>query len=110
FTLDTLSRKFKVGLDHHHRADHDAEATGHLLHIFLRDAEKRYDAKYVDDLNKHMSDNGAYRHGRPFHATIFAQNRDGLKNLYKLVSLANVKYFYRVPRIPRSVLDHYRDG
>lgn len=110
FTLDTLSRKFKVGLDHHHRADHDAEATGHLLHIFLRDAEKRYDAKYVDDLNKHMSDNGAYRHGRPFHATVFAKNHTGLKNLYKLVSLANVKYFYRVPRIPRSVLDHYRDG
>lgn len=60
---------------------------------------------YVDDLNKHMTDNGAYRHARPFHVTILAATQAGLKNLYKLVSLSNVEYFARVPRIPRSVLN-----
>lgn len=110
YRLNTLSKRFKVALAHHHRANYDAEATGHLLHLFLKDAEKRYDIKYVDDLNKHMTDNGAYRHGRPFHATILAASQAGLKNMYKLVSLSNVKYFYRVPRIPRSVLTKYRDG
>ncbi|WP_057740941.1 PolC-type DNA polymerase III [Limosilactobacillus secaliphilus] len=110
YRLNTLSKRFKVALAHHHRANYDAEATGHLLHLFLKDAEKRYDIKYVDDLNKHMTDNGAYRHGRPFHATILAATQAGLKNMYKLVSLSNVKYFYRVPRIPRSVLTKYRKG
>ena len=110
YRLNTLSKKFKVSLEHHHRANYDAEATGHLLHIFLQDAEKRYGVKYVDDLNKHMTDNGAYRHARPFHATLLAQTQAGLKNLYKLVSFSNVDYFYRVPRIPRSVLTKYRDG
>ncbi len=110
YRLNTLSKKFKVSLEHHHRANYDAEATGHLLHIFLKDAEKRYKIVYVDDLNKHMTDNGSYRHARPFHVTLLAKNQAGLKNMYKLVSQANVKYFYRVPRIPRSVLERYREG
>lgn len=110
YRLNTLSKKFKVALEHHHRANYDSEATGHLLYKFLKDAEARYDVKYVDDLNKHMKENNAYRHARPFHVTIFAQTQAGLKNLFKLVSLSNVEYFYRVPRIPRTVLTKYREG
>ena len=110
YRLNTLSKKFKVALEHHHRANYDAEATGHLLYKFLKDAEKRYDIKYVDDLNQHMEENNAYRHARPFHVTLYAQTQAGLKNLFKLVSLSNVEYFYRVPRIPRTVLTKYREG
>ncbi|MCI6368798.1 MAG: PHP domain-containing protein, partial [Limosilactobacillus reuteri] len=75
YRLNTLSKKFKVALEHHHRANYDSEATGHLLYKFLKDAEARYDVKYVDDLNKHMEENNAYRHARPFHVTIFAQTQ-----------------------------------
>lgn len=57
-----------------------------------------------------MTDNGAYRHARPFHAILMAKTQVGLKNMFKLVSYSNVDYFYRVPRIPRSVLEKYRDG
>ncbi len=110
YRLNTLSKKFKVALEHHHRANYDAEATGKLLHIFLKDAEKRYGIKRINDLNKHMADNDAYRQARPFHVTILAQTQEGLKNLYKLVSLSNVEYFARVPRIPRSILTKYRQG
>ena len=60
YRLNTLSKKFKVALEHHHRANYDSEATGHLLYKFLKDAEARYDVKYVDDLNKHMEENNAY--------------------------------------------------
>lgn len=110
YRLNTLSKRFKVALEHHHRANYDAEATGHLLYKFLKDAEKQYDIRYVDDLNKHMAENDAYKHARPFHVTILAQTQAGLKNLFKLVSFSNVKYFHRVPRIPRTVLSKYRDG
>ncbi|WP_283620554.1 PolC-type DNA polymerase III [Limosilactobacillus avium] len=110
YRLNTLSKKFKVALEHHHRANYDAEATGHLLYKFLKDAEDRYGVRYVDDLNKHMAENDAYKHARPFHATLIAQTQAGLKNLFKLVSFSNVKYFHRVPRIPRTVLTKYREG
>lgn len=110
YRLNTLAKKFNVALEHHHRAIFDAESTGHLLHLFLQDAEDRYQIMYHDQLNEHMSDNGAYRHARPFHVTILAKTQAGLKNLFKLISLSNVDYFYRVPRIPRSQLNKYRDG
>lgn len=44
------------------------------------------------------------------HIIIFAQNREGLKNLYKLVSMSHLEYYYRRPRIPKSVLAAHREG
>ncbi len=44
------------------------------------------------------------------HIIILARNTMGLRNLYRLVSLAHIKYFHRTPRIPRSALMEFREG
>ncbi|WP_420842922.1 PolC-type DNA polymerase III [Fructilactobacillus cliffordii] len=110
YRLNVLAKKFNVNLEHHHRAIYDAETTGHLNYLFLKDAEDQYGIEYHDQLNEHMTDNDAYKHARPFHVVLLTQTQAGLKNLFKLVSLAHIKYYYRVPRIPRSELEKYREG
>ncbi|USS88595.1 PolC-type DNA polymerase III [Fructilactobacillus hinvesii] len=110
YRLNVLANKFNVNLEHHHRAIFDAETTGHLNYLFLKDAEEQYDIEYHDQLNDHMTDNDAYKHARPFHVILLTKTQAGLKNLFKLVSLAHIRYYYRVPRIPRSVLEKYREG
>ena len=47
---------------------------------------------------------------RPTHVTLIVQTQEGLKNLFKIVSASLVKYYYRTPRIPRSLLNEYREG
>lgn len=110
FRLNTLAKKLDVTLEHHHRAIYDAEATGYIYYAMLKDAEENYGIKYHDQFNDYMGQNDAYKHEHPFHVTILAKTQAGLKNLFKLMSDGMTKYFYRVARIPRSVLDKYREG
>ncbi|MCD5322721.1 MULTISPECIES: PolC-type DNA polymerase III [Pontibacillus] len=107
--LNTLCKQFDIELTQHHRAIYDAEATGYLLWKLLKEAQKK-DIHNHMDLNKFMGEGNAYQRSRPSHAILLAQNPTGLKNIYKLVSMSLVNYFYRVPRIPRSVLKKYREG
>lgn len=110
YRLNTLAKKFGVLLEHHHRAIFDSETTGNLNMIFLKDAKERYGVEYHDQLNDHMMDGDSWKHARPNHMVLMAQTQAGLKNLFKVISTANINYYYRTPRIPRSVLDKYREG
>ncbi|WHY93598.1 PolC-type DNA polymerase III [Neobacillus cucumis] len=107
--LNTLAKKFDIELTQHHRAIYDAEATGYLLLKMLKDSLEK-GIEYHDQLNDNMGKGNAYQRARPYHCTLLAQTEVGLKNLFKLVSIAHIEYYYRVPRIPRSVLQKYREG
>ncbi|MCM3725948.1 PolC-type DNA polymerase III [Neobacillus cucumis] len=107
--LNTLTKKFDIELTQHHRAIYDAEATGYLLLKMLKDALEK-GIEYHDEFNNNMGKGNAYQRARPYHCTLLAQTEAGLKNLFKLISISHIEYFYRVPRLPRSVLQKYREG
>ncbi len=47
---------------------------------------------------------------RSYHVIILARNEIGRLNLYKLISMSQLNYFYRKPLIPRSELEKHREG
>ncbi|MDY4511090.1 PolC-type DNA polymerase III [Streptococcus hyovaginalis] len=108
--LGPLTKRFQVALEHHHMANYDAEATGRLLFIFINDVLDRHGITDMADLNTKLVAEDSYKKARVKHATIYVQNQVGLKNMFKLVSLSNVKYFEGVARIPRTVLNAHREG
>ncbi|WP_124219978.1 PolC-type DNA polymerase III [Aquisalibacillus elongatus] len=107
--LNTLCKHLNIELTQHHRAIYDAEATGYLLWSLVKSALEK-EMKQHHELNRHVGEGDAYKRSRPNHAILIAQTQEGLKNLFKLISMAHVDYFYRVPRIPRSKLVEHRKG
>lgn len=107
--LNTLCKFLDIELTQHHRAIYDTEATSYLLWRLLKEAFNKEITNH-NQLNNYMGEGNAYQRSRPYHCTIYVQNEIGLKNMYKLVSMSHVDYFYRVPRIPRSKLVQHREG
>jgi len=47
---------------------------------------------------------------RPYHIVLLARNVTGLQNMYRLVSASYLSHYYRFPKIPRALLQEYREG
>ena len=96
-----------------HRALDDVDTTVKVLREMMKELKKR-GAKTVGDIATKCEDEKAkaeeYKRLQPYHAIILAKNYVGLKNLYKLVSLSHLKYFYKKPRILKSLYKKYSEG
>ncbi|WP_413476366.1 PolC-type DNA polymerase III [Latilactobacillus fuchuensis] len=108
--LDSLTKRYKINLEHHHRANADAESTGYLLYKLETEAATRYEMLNVNQLNNRVGEGDSYKQARPAHAVLMAKTQAGLKNLFKLVSASMTEYYYRTPRLPKSRLDALREG
>lgn len=129
--LDTLSlakdlfpeyKKYKLGkiadnlgikVDVAHRALDDVDTTVKVFKVMLDMLDKR-GAKKIEDIDQVSRTEEAkkeeYKKLKTYHAIILAKNYVGLRNLYKLVSLSHLHYFYRKPRILKSLFEKYREG
>ena len=110
YKLDTVVEAVGGSLEHHHRAVDDAESTADIF-VKLSARLKDRGVTDLDELNamSHMSES-AIKKQRTFHCIILVQNETGRVNLYRLVSLSHLNYYARRPRIPKSLLNQYREG
>ncbi len=110
FKLDNVAKALKVSLENHHRAVDDAECTAYIfINLVSKFREKGiYDLNALQDFGRKSAD--YIRKSTTYHVTILAANEIGRINLYKLVSLSHIEYFHRRPRIPKSLLEKYREG
>ena len=111
FKLDTVAKALGVSLENHHRAVDDAEATAGIFLKFVEMLKKQHDMTNLDQLEEfsHVSDETIMKMPT-YHVIIIAKNDLGRVNLYRLVSWSHLRYFSRRPRIPKSVLNQYREG
>lgn len=109
FRLDTLTKHLHVILENHHRAVDDAKATADAFVKML--AELRGQGKTeLAKFNTYFDVRSASKKNKAFHIIILAKNQTGLRNIYELVSASHLNYFFRTPRIPRSLLEEKREG
>lgn len=110
-SLSALVKRYNVPWDEsaHHRGDYDAEGTAYVLWKMLEKLNNR-NIETMEDLENMVPKDEIYKYGRSYHVNLIAKNKTGLKNLFKIISLANTTYIYKTPRIPRSVLDENREG
>ncbi len=108
YKLDTIAKHLELGEFNHHRADADTQILAGILIKCIEDLRFRAIMR-IEDINTAM---GSARElaKRNFHMILLVKNAMGLKNLYKLISKGHVDYYYKVPRIPRSVLNQHREG
>ena len=109
--LSALVKRYNVPWeeDAHHRADYDAEGTAHVFAKMLQKLTAQ-NYKVISDLDKLVSKEEIHKFGRTYHFNAIALNKTGLKNLFKIISLANTVYLYKSPRILRSKLNELREG
>lgn len=96
-----------------HRALDDVDTTVKVFNHMVEELRLR-GAETLEDFDRVALDEAAekeeFKKTRPYHAIILAKDYVGLKNLYKLVSYAHLDYFYKKPRIPRSLYNQYSEG
>ena len=110
-SLSALVKRYNVDFDEdaHHRADYDAEGTALVFHKMMKKLDGQ-NYENINELERLISKEDIYKFGRTYHFNAIALNRAGLKNLFKIISLANTTYLYKTPRILRSKLNELREG
>lgn len=106
-SLDAICKRLGVSLENHHRAVDDATATAEIFLKFVELAHKnKDDADEVINIDTRPE----LLKRQKYHIILLAKNYVGLKNLYQLISKSNLKYFYKKPIMPKSVIEQFRDG
>ncbi len=107
--LDTVAKHYELEDFNHHRACDDATI---LAHIFFCMVQRMHsvDIHNFVDLEREMGENANPLKLRPYHQIILVKNLVGLKNLYRIVSESYLNFYHRNPRVPKTLLEKYREG
>ncbi len=107
--LNLIAEHYNLGDFHHHRASDDAEMLAAIFFVM----QERLRSEGIDTFERMvdaMSEKTDPLKLPSHHMIIFAKNKEGLKNLYKLISFSYLDYYRRNPRMPKTVIEQYRDG
>ena len=100
YKLGSIAENLGIKVENAHRALDDVKT---LVQVF----EKMRD---VVGAGAEGDTRNAYKAMPSYHAIILVKNQKGLKNLYKLISISHLDYFYKKPLILKSIYKKYSSG
>ncbi|NOW04813.1 DNA polymerase III subunit alpha [Clostridium beijerinckii] len=113
YKLGRIAKNLGIKVEVAHRALDDVDTTVKVFNIMIEKLKER-GAQTLSDIDLYAADEEAkkvaYKKVKTHHAIILAKNYVGLKNLYKLVSYSHLDYFYKKPRILKSMFKKYSEG
>lgn len=112
FTLGSLCRSKGIDYDEEsaHRGDYDAEVLKDLYMSAI--LPKLIDEKiaFTHEKLALLQSNEVTRKMHPYHVNILVKNMVGMKNLFKILSIANTDYFTAQALVPISVINKHKEG
>ena len=109
YSLGKLAKSLGLPDFSHHRAEGDAKALAGLFVMMLEKIKADPKGDPVCGIGKEIPVLDMKKLPS-YHQILIVKNPAGLKNLYKLISLSHLDYFYKRPRVPKSMLEQHRDG
>ena len=113
YKLGKIAEELGIKVEVAHRALDDVDTTVKVFNVMIKMLKDK-GATTVEEIDTMGKDEESakeeYKKLNTYHAIILAKNYVGLKNLYKLVSLSHLHYFYKKPRILKSLYKKYSEG
>lgn len=109
YKLCKIAENLGIKVEVAHRALDDVDTTVKVLNVMLNMLKEK-GVETLDDITKKIAGEADFKKLPTYHAIILATNYVGLKNLYKLVSISHLDYFYKKPRILKSIYKKYSEG
>lgn len=107
--LNFVAQELDIELKNHHRAIDDAYTTALIFLEFLK-MFKKQSVNTLDEINLYAAKQIDVKKLKTYHAIILVKNQVGLVNLYKMISKAHIEFFFKKPRIPKSLYLQYNEG
>ena len=109
YKLGIIAENLGVEVIVAHRALDDVDTTVKVFNIMLEKLKEK-NVEKLEDIEKVFDSTANYKKLKSFHAIILAKDYIGLKNLYKLISISHLDYFYKKPLLLKSIYKKYSEG
>ena len=109
YKLGIIADKLNIKVDVAHRALDDVKTLVQVFNVMIQMLKDK-NIKTLDEIDKNCQQEINLKNMPSYHAIILAKDYVGLRNLYKLISYSHLNYFYKKPKILKSLYKKYSEG